>query len=140
MQRKHTIWLCLLAALRCDAAIYQWIDSTGTVQFSDRPPAERVEVIERRDIEAAAVAPPPQPLPKRIAAPAKAKTGSPRKTHSRTAGISEREQARQHCEKLRRRIDTTQSQLRAGYSARRGITLNERLRADRNTLFHDCRY
>ena len=145
MQRKHYIWLCLLAALHCDAAIYQWIDKAGTVQFSDRPPTGQVDVIERRDIETRAVSAPPQPSPKRIAAPArsaqsKAKTGSPRKTHPRTSRISAREQARQRCDKIRRRIATTQSQLRAGYSARRGIMLTERLRADRDTLYHDCRY
>jgi hypothetical protein len=139
MQRKHFLWLCLLAALPGDAAIYQWVDGTGSMQYSDRPPAERVEVIERRDIEAIAVTPPPQPLPKRIAKPAKPKSGSPRTTHPRTARSSEREQERLHCDKLRRRIDSTQSQLRAGYSARRGIMLTERLRTDRDTLYHDCR-
>lgn len=140
MQRKHTIWLCLLAALRCEAAIYQWTDSTGAVQFSDRRPTEQVEVIERRDIEAGAAAAQPPPLPKRAAKPAPVRNVIPRKTRPGTAHSTSREQARQRCDKLRRRTATTQSKLRAGYSAKRGIALTERLRADRDTLYHDCRY
>jgi hypothetical protein len=139
MQRKHLFWLCLLATLQCDAAIFQWTDSTGTVQFSDRPPTEQVEVIERRDIETGAAVAPPPPLPKRATKPAQARKDSPRKTRPGTAHATSREQAHQRCEKLRRRIATTQSKLRAGYSASRGITLTERLRADRDTLYHDCR-
>jgi hypothetical protein len=140
MQRKHYIWLCLLAALRCEAAIYQWTDSTGTVQFSDRPPTQQVEVIERYDLETRAAIAPPQPLPQRAAAPVESRTDSPRKAPHRTVHATIREQARQRCDKIRRRIAATQSQLRAGYSARRGIVLTERLRADRDTLYHDCRY
>ena len=139
MQRKHIIWLCLLVSLRCDAAIYQWTDSTGAVQFSDQRPTAPVEVVERRDIETSmAVAPPP--LPPRPVAAEKSLTDSPRKTHHRTAHATAREQAHQRCDKIRRRIAATQSKLRAGYNARRGITLTERLRADRDTLYHDCRY
>lgn len=140
MQRKHSIWLCLLAVLRCEAAIYQWTDSTGAVQFSDRRPTEPVEVIERRDIETSTAAAPPPPLPKRAAKPAQVRNEIPRKTRSSTSHASSREQAHQRCDKLRRRIAATQSKLRAGYSARRGIALTERLRADRDTLYHDCRY
>lgn len=139
MQRKHFIWLCLLAALRGNAAIYQWTDSDGTVQFSDRPPSQQVDVIERRDIEAVVAAAPPPP-PQRATAPAKSRSGSSSKTRRATTGPTAREKAQQHCDKLRRRIDTTQSQLRAGYSASRGTKLTERLRADRDTLYHDCRY
>lgn len=140
MQWKHTIWLCLLAVLRSEAAIYQWTDSTGTVQFSDRRPTEQVEVIERRDIKAGAAVAPPPPLPKRAAKPAQVRKDSPHKTRPGTARASSREQAQQRCDKLRRRIAATQSKLRAGYSASRGITLTERLRADRDTLYHECRY
>lgn len=139
MQRMHFFWLCLLAALQCDAAIYQWTDSTGMVQFSDRAPTGPVEVIERHDIEADTAAAPPPPLPKRAAAPVRSRTETPRKPRHSTVQTTEREQARQHCEKLRRRIAMTQSKLRAGYSAQRGIKLTERLRADRDTLYHDCR-
>lgn len=140
MQRIHFFWLCLLAAGRCHAAIYQWTDSTGTVQFSDRPPTEQVKVIERHDIKASTAAAPLQPLSRRTAAPAPAQTENPRKARRSTSRTSSREQARQRCDKIRQRIAVTQSKLRAGYSARRGIMLTERLRADRNTLHHDCRY
>ena len=140
MQRKHFFWLCLLAALRCEAAIYQWTDSTGAVQFSDRLPMEKVEVIERHDIKPSKASTPPPPLLKRAAAPSKVKADNPRKARSKVPRTSARELARERCDKLRRRIATTQSKLRAGYSASRGITLIERLRADRDTLYHDCRY
>jgi len=140
MQRKHFFWLCLLAALRCNAAIYQWTDSTGTVQFGDRPPPERVEVIERRDLETRATAAPSQPLPPRVPVHAKPRNHKPRKIAHKVARTTKREQARHHCDQIRRRIAATQSQLRAGYSARRGIKLTQRLRADRDTLYHDCRY
>lgn len=140
MQRMHFFWFCLLAALRCDAAIYQWTDSTGTVQFSDRDPTEQVEVIERRDIEASTAAAPPPPLPKHAATSAKSRTDRPRKPRHSVGRTTEREQARRHCDKIRQRIATTQSKLRAGYSAPRGIKLTESLRADRDRLYHECRY
>ena len=138
MQRIHIFWLCLLATVRCDAAIYQWTDSTGTVQFSDQPPTEQVEVIERHDIETRTAAAPPPPLPQRAATPAQSRNDSPRKARHGGSRTSAREQARRRCDKIRHRIATTQSQLRAGYSARRGIILAERLHADRDTLYHDC--
>ncbi len=140
MQRKHFFWLCLLAALRCDAAIYQWTDSAGTVQFSDQPPPEQVGVIERRDLETHTTVATPPPSPRRAAAPAKPRTERVRRPPRRTNHTTKREQARRRCEKIRRRIAATQSKLRAGYSARRGIQLTERLRADRDILYHDCRY
>ncbi len=139
MRWKHFFWLCLLAALRCQAAIFQWTDAAGTVHFSDRPPQERMDIIERRDIESRTPSAPPPVLHPRVAAPAKVRHDRARKPTHRTTRSTKREQTRRRCEQLRRHIAVTQSQLRAGYSARRGIRLTERLRADRDVFYHDCR-
>lgn len=140
MRRLGMLWLYLMLVLPCDAAIYQWTDSTGAVQFGDQPPPGRIKVIERRDIEASVAAAPGVPPAPPSIAPAATPPERPQPPRRHAARTTEREQARQRCDKLRQRIDRTQAQLRAGYSARRGIALTERLRADRDQLYHDCRY
>ena len=136
MRKLLAFWLCLLA-MPCDAAIYQWTDDHGTVQFSDQAPPPGIKAIERHDVEASVAAAPPVPPSVARSAPRPERQHPPRR---RTSGITERERARQRCDKLRHRIATTQSQLRAGYNARRGIVLADRLRADRDKLHHECRY
>lgn len=141
MQRMLFLWLCLMAVPNADAAIYQWTDSTGTVQFSDQRPQGQVDVIERQDIETRSEAPPVTPSRQRNMPRAKTHASTARKPKDRETmhEDSAREKRQQRCDMYRHRIAATQSKLRAGYSARRGIALNERLRADRDTFYHECR-
>jgi len=141
MQRMLFLWLCLMAAANTEAAIYQWTDSTGAVQFSDQRPQVSVEVIERQDIEARSKSPPVTPSRHRNIARVKTRTSHPHKPKVRAATHedSAREKRKQRCDKYQHRIDVTQSKMRAGYSARRGIALAERLRADHDVYYHECR-
>jgi hypothetical protein len=138
MQRKLFLWLCLMATANAHAVIYQWTDSTGTVQFSDQRPPERVDVIERQDIESRAEARPATPAQQ---PPAAIPTTSEHKARPRSVvrADSPREIRKRRCDGYRQRIAAIQAQLRAGYSARRGIVLSERLRAVDDAYYHECR-
>ena len=141
MRRIIFFGLYLFAAANASAAIYQWRDENGTTQFSDQRPAGAYDVTERLDTETHENRPNIAAVPKRQPSRAKSSTPNARNSprHSAQHEDSAREQRQQRCDKYRRRIATTQSKLRAGYSARGGIALTERLRADRDVYYHDCR-
>lgn len=141
MERQILLVLGLVYALQGAAAIYQWQDDAGVAQFSDRRPPDATKVIERPDLESGAAAP-------AVAVPALQSRARPaatppaaRKSKHASAGATDkaREKHVQHCASQQRRIEKIRSQLRAGYSAQRGIKLNERLRAARDAFYSECR-
>lgn len=141
MERQLVLILCLGCTLQAAAAIYQWKDGAGIMQFSDRRPPDQAQVIERPDLESSAAAlvaahATPAPRARRAAvAPAS------RKSHrvATTQPDKAREKHAQRCTSQQRRIEKIRSQLRAGYTARRGIKLNERLHAERDAFYRECR-
>ncbi len=141
MERQLVLILCLGCTLQAAAAIYQWKDGAGITQFSDRRPPDQAQVIERSDLEssvdapAAAHAPADSRAPRAQAAPASRKSHRVATTHTDKA----REKHAQRCASQQRRLEKIRSQLRAGYTARRGIKLNERLHAERDAFYRECR-
>lgn len=136
MERSLLCVLGLMYALHGGATIYQWRDGAGVMQFSDRRPPDQMQVIEHPDM-----APDPEP-PAAVRSRPKPAVTAARHPSKRTAGSAADQARRKHaqqCASQQRRIEKVRSQLRAGYSAQRGIKLNARLRAARDVFYSKCR-
>lgn len=141
MERQLLWVLGMVYSLHGAAAIYQWKDGAGVVQFSDRRPPDQAQVIERPDLESGTDAPVVVAPALKSRATRAATVPAPRQSTRTSASATDkaREKHAQHCASQQRRIEKIRSQLRAGYSAQRGIKLNERLRAARDAFYSECR-
>jgi hypothetical protein len=63
--RLWLAWLLVLMPALASAEVYRWVDDSGKVHFTDRPPAGQGEQVEIRPAPAAAPASPPAGVPDR---------------------------------------------------------------------------
>jgi uncharacterized protein DUF4124 len=131
MPGRHFVLLCLpFLALPVTAEMYTWTDDQGITHFSDTAPA-------RHQPEAVTLkAPSVIPMAGNIRQSEKVRgiyrqmrQNRERDKSSRDSGPDKgRSKAQKQCDKLERRLDKIQSQLRAGYANDRGNSLRRQRR------------
>ncbi|MGC8120793.1 DUF4124 domain-containing protein [Marinobacter sp. VGCF2001] len=134
--------LCLLfvvVASPAAAEIYRWTDASGSIHFSDTPPAQlRHSNVTLRE-------PVTVPMSENIRQADKVRQSradvdrllAPRSRDRYAASREDREQARQ-CDKYRKQLDRIQGQLRAGYGNDRGNSLRQKRRKVSRQYSREC--
>ncbi len=120
--RYFLITAFLSLAGNASATIYSWIDEHGQRHYSDSAPAQHsdqsVVEVPLADINRQS---PPAKIDYRRA------TRQPDKTAHHQRASAQRKR-RQHCEKIQRRLDAINKQLRSGYREPKGNKLRQQRR------------
>jgi len=123
--------------LLADSSVYSWRNSSGQLQFSDRPPANNPPSLRQLDLENSSLIsiPAVKPIKQAPTPPNSTKPIDGKKNSPSTADVTRSKRCHRYTQHLRK----LRSRLKAGYTARQAPRLLNRERELKDKLFQECR-